>query len=93
MLETNRLSYSSIIRGVQSRDQGEFANPLFENNDAEDDNLVSNDDLVLDDDVGLECDEDEDGCSTILLSKEEKVRLRRPWRNALIIKLFDKRLS
>lgn len=32
-------------------------------------------------------------CPVILLSKEEKKRLRLPWKHSLIIKLFDKKLS
>ncbi|XP_021737773.1 uncharacterized protein LOC110704291 [Chenopodium quinoa] len=50
-------------------------------------------DLVTDDDTPIEEDSDEEGCPTIYLTKEEKRRLRRPWKDALIIKLFDKRLS
>jgi len=41
-----------------------------------------------DDDVLLE--EDDPLCPTILLSAEEKKALREPWRNALIIRMFDK---
>ena len=33
---------------------------------------------------------DDPSCPTIRLTKEQKQRLRRPWRNALIIKMFDK---
>ncbi|XP_021764243.1 uncharacterized protein LOC110728882 [Chenopodium quinoa] len=32
-------------------------------------------------------------CPNFLLTKEEKKRLRRPWQNTLIIKLFDKKLN
>ncbi|XP_074300792.1 uncharacterized protein LOC141632112 [Silene latifolia] len=31
-------------------------------------------------------------CSMIRLSKEEKTKLRKPWRNALITKMFDKQI-
>ncbi|XP_021846727.1 uncharacterized protein [Spinacia oleracea] len=48
---------------------------------------------MSDDDLVPEDEQDGELCPTILLSKEEKARLRRPWLNALIIKLFDKRLS
>ncbi|XP_074306361.1 uncharacterized protein LOC141641605 [Silene latifolia] len=51
-------------------------------------------------DIDIESDEDsnEDGedsssCPKILLSKEEKIQLRKPWRHALIIKLFDKKIG
>lgn len=50
------------------------------------------DELVSDDDLGDSEGEDEN-CPLILLSKEEKRRLRMPWKYSLIIKLFDKRLS
>ncbi|XP_021738160.1 uncharacterized protein LOC110704649 [Chenopodium quinoa] len=51
------------------------------------------DDDVSDDDIPLDCDSEDEDCPTILLTKEGKRRLRAPWRNALIIKLFDKRMS
>lgn len=51
----------------------------------------TNEDLSEDEQEGLE-DLDDPLCPVISLSKEEKVRLRRPWQNALIIKLFDRRM-
>ena len=50
----------------------------------EDDNDCSDDEL-LDPTV-----EEDPCCPTIKLTKDQKKRLRRPWRNALIIKMFDK---
>jgi len=45
----------------------------------------------------ISSDEDKDGdvendpkCPTIRLSKEQKTRMRAPWRQALIIKMFDR---
>jgi len=32
-------------------------------------------------------------CPTIRLNKEEKPRLRKPWRKTLFVKLFDKRVG
>lgn len=46
-----------------------------------------------DDDSPPEDYTDEDRCPVILLSKEEKKVLRKPWRNSLIIKMFDGKLG
>ncbi|XP_021771780.1 uncharacterized protein LOC110735912 [Chenopodium quinoa] len=46
-----------------------------------------------DDEVPDNGDLDDEKCPTIVLTKEEKWRLRLPWKNALIIKLFDKKLG
>lgn len=46
-----------------------------------------------DDDKGIDCESEDVSCPVILLTREEKKRLRRPWKYSLIIKLFDKRLS
>ena len=51
------------------------------------------DESISDDDIPLDCESDDESCPTILLTKEEKRRLRYPWRNALIVKLFDRKLS
>jgi len=54
-------------------------NPIWESDPYCD---VSDDDEVP--------DEDDPTCPTIVLTAEEKRQLRHPWRNALIIKMFDK---
>ena len=54
-------------------------NPIWVDNDNAD---VSDDDEF----VG----EDDRTCPTILLTAEEKRMLREPWRNALILRMFDK---
>ena len=78
--KTPTASYSQIARGV-----GNCRNPLFVGEIEED--------SVSDHDILLDCDSEDESCPTILLTKEEKRRLQQPWRNALIIKLFDRKLS
>lgn len=51
------------------------------------------DDDVSDDDEPPEDIEDTEKCAVILLSKEEKKRMRKPWKNTLIIKMFNGRLG
>lgn len=55
------------------------------NQEEEDD--VSNDDTAPEELIN------EDRCPVILLTKEEKKRMRRPWKNTLIIKMFDGKLG
>ncbi|XP_021747123.1 uncharacterized protein LOC110712972 [Chenopodium quinoa] len=55
-------------------------NSFFDGNASDDDNLI-------------EGEEEDSSCPIIRLTKEEKKRLRKPWKDALIIKLFDMRLS
>ena len=45
------------------------------------------------DDQGIEEDNDEPDCPSIRLSKEEKIRLRKPWQNTLIIKLIGRSIG
>lgn len=47
-------------------------------------------DYVSDDDVIVQEEEEED-CLTIALTREEKARLRKPWRLTLVIKVMGKR--
>lgn len=47
---------------------------------------------ISDDENSLDMGEEDQQCPVITLTKEEKIRLRKPWQNALIIKLFDKRM-
>ncbi|XP_021849548.2 uncharacterized protein [Spinacia oleracea] len=54
---------------------------------------VDEDEDVSDDDMALEDLVDDPRCPVILLSKEDKQRMRRPWKNALIIKMFDGNLG
>lgn len=76
-------SYSNVIRGMGHTHSMGFQNPLFSGDyDIE----------VSDGESVVSRDTDEMNCPVIRLSKEEKIRLRKPWLNALIIKLFDKRM-
>ncbi|XP_021735755.1 uncharacterized protein LOC110702357 [Chenopodium quinoa] len=63
-----------------------IVNPFY--NNGMDDEDVSDDDLP-----DGETEEDKSQCPTNLLTKEEKRRLRKPWENTLIIKLFDRKLG
>lgn len=49
-------------------------------------------DYASDDDVIIQEEEEED-CPTIALTKEEKARLRNPWRLTLIIKVMGRKVS
>ncbi|XP_048501488.1 uncharacterized protein LOC125497832 [Beta vulgaris subsp. vulgaris] len=53
------------------------------------DNYLMDDDDVSDDDLAPEDMMEDERCPVILLSKDEKRRMRKPWRNSLIIKMFD----
>lgn len=72
-------SYCNVRKGRSSRTQNYGTH-------IEDDELVSDDDQE-------DSEEEDESCPLILLSKDEKRRLRMPWKYSLIIKLFDKRLS
>ena len=85
-LETSRKSPKAISYSQAARGFGSANNPLYDSSHIEEDE-------VSDDDIPLECDSDDDSCPTIHLTKEEKRRIRQPWRNSLIIKLFDRKLS
>lgn len=80
--DVHQRSYSQAAKGF-----GNSHNPLFEG-----DNMLgyhsSDDDQISDED-----DEDDFTCPTIRLSRADKRRIRLPWKNALNIKLFDKRLG
>lgn len=54
---------------------------------------MEEDDEVPDDDLGPEDLEPDDRCPVILLTKEEKKQMRQPWKNSLIIKMFDGNLG
>ncbi|XP_048502879.1 uncharacterized protein LOC125498670 [Beta vulgaris subsp. vulgaris] len=64
--------------------QGFIANPS---------QMVTEEEDLSDDDEFPEDLEDDPQCPIILLSKEEKRKLRQPWRNALIIKMFDSKIG
>lgn len=51
------------------------------------------DEDLSDDDTAPEDVADDPTCPVILLSKEEKKRLRQPWKHALIIKMFDSKIG
>lgn len=99
---TNHLSQISLLRtetgrpghmptnGPSFRDmvaadhmQRAFDNSLIQ----EDEDDVSDDDMPPDDTI------DDPQCPLILLTKEEKKRLRHPWKYALIIKMFESKIG
>ena len=46
--------------------------------------------LLEDEEADDSKEEDDHDCPSIKLSKEEKARIRKPWKNTLIIKLLGK---
>lgn len=54
---------------------------------------VDDEDDVSDDDVAPEEIMDDEQSPIILLTKEEKQRMRQPWKNSLIIKMFDGKIG
>ncbi|XP_074289440.1 uncharacterized protein LOC141614592 [Silene latifolia] len=60
-----------------------------------DEDIYDLEDLAIDsdnDDI-TETEEDDEFCPTIRLNKDEKASLRKPWRHALIIKMYDKQIG
>ena len=81
-VQTNRsISYSQVAQGF-----GGARNPLFEGDGMEDEG-------ISDEEPGSDDDLEDSSCPVIRLSEEEKRRIRAPWKNSLIIKLFDKKLG
>ena len=76
-----QVSYSQAAKGF-----GSSKNPLFEKDNGEED-CFSEEDMDSDDDA------DDASCPTIKLTRDEKRRIRIPWKNSLIIKLFDRKLG
>ena len=81
MGEDNRKSYSQMTRSF-----GREINPLYDDGERDEDNIT-------DDDGDSEGEEEDESCPNIVLSKEEKRRIRSPWKNAIIIKLLDKKMG
>lgn len=55
---------------------------------------IPDDDSEASDDDELPIPEEEDDlCPTIVLTREEKARLRKPWKQALIIKLLGRSIE
>lgn len=54
---------------------------------------IEEDDEVSDDDSIPENFTEDERCPAILLSKAEKIRMRKPWKQALIIKLLDGKIG
>lgn len=54
---------------------------------------MDKEDEVSDDDLAPDELEPDDRCPVILLNKEEKRKMRQPWKNYLIIKMFDGNLG
>lgn len=78
MLTNNHLS-------MNEKQREQSFNPFgYTNND---------DDLASDDDEPPEVDTEDANCPVILLTKEEKQRMRQPWKLSLIIKMFDKHIG
>lgn len=74
-------------RGVSFRDMVAFESMQTSTGGQEDEEEQSDDDEPPENLV------DDPRCPIILLSKEEKQRLRRPWKHALIIKMFDSKIG
>lgn len=55
--------------------------------------LTEDEDELSDDDEVPEGMIEDPKCPIILLSKEEKKRLRKPWKHALIIKMFNSKIG
>ncbi|KAL2923359.1 hypothetical protein RDABS01_014850 [Bienertia sinuspersici] len=83
------VSFKHMVQGSSSKvtDLGmnRNVNPLFDNESCED--------LDSDDDQPPGENFDVSKCSIILLTKEEKKRIRSPWKTSLIIKTFDKNVG
>ncbi|XP_057249379.1 uncharacterized protein LOC130590827 [Beta vulgaris subsp. vulgaris] len=77
----SRLSYSQMTQSY-----GKTTNPLFVGGDWPDE-------VVSEDDSEAEGENEDDSCPNILLTREDKRRIRSPWKNAIIIKLFDKEMG
>lgn len=75
---THKPSFRDMVRHAT---QNQNSSILSQNVEDEDD--------VSDDDTAPEDILNDERCPAILLSKEEKKRMRKPWRNTLIIKMFD----
>ncbi|KAL2925231.1 hypothetical protein RDABS01_033541 [Bienertia sinuspersici] len=88
-MSTPKFSFKNMVQGSHSGNNLTPSqvpmNPLFDNENMADED--SNNDLPPED-----LDEDSK-CPIILLVKEEKKRLRRPWKSPLIIKMFDKHIG
>ena len=77
----NRKSYSQMTQSF-----GRMVNPLF-------DAGAKGDEDCTDEESEPDLEEEDEDCPHITLTKEDKMRIRSPWRNAIIIKLFDKRMG
>ena len=74
-------SYSQMTQSF-----GRAVNPLFESGAVEED-------VISDDEIESESERDDENCPNIVLSKADKRRIRSPWKNSIIIKLFDKKMG
>ena len=74
-------SYSQMAQSY-----GKSVNPLFEGD-------VGDGDAISDDECMNDTENEDEDCPLISLTKEDKRRIRGPWRNAIIIKLFDRKLG
>ncbi|XP_073015397.1 uncharacterized protein [Primulina eburnea] len=74
----NQPSYKEALKG--KKNAGESTAYQYE------DGLISDDDFYGE-------DEEEEGCPVIKLSKEEKNRLRAPWRQTLIVKVLGRSIG
>ena len=76
-----RKSYSQM---TQSFDRA--VNPLFEGGERDED-------IISDEESDKDITGEDEECPNIVLSREEKRRIRDPWKNAIIIKLFDRKMG
>ncbi|EEF27982.1 conserved hypothetical protein [Ricinus communis] len=54
---------------------------------------LSDDNLLSDEEENLCAEEEEDDCPTILLSRDENIRMRKSWKQTLIIKLLGRSIG
>ena len=86
-----KLCNFNIIGFLQDALQGHQSPPLFPFGSNPLFSRSKDDDEVISDDEEISNDEQEDSsCPMIQLTKEEKMRLKKPWKHSLIIKMFDK---
>ncbi|XP_021726906.1 uncharacterized protein LOC110731183 [Chenopodium quinoa] len=81
--QPNSMSYRDMVR--QDQMQGNLLH--------QSDTLNDDDDDYSDDDEAPEGVIDDPRCPVILLTKEEKMRIRKPWKHTLIIKMFNRKIG
>ncbi|KAL2934397.1 Bifunctional protein GlmU [Bienertia sinuspersici] len=87
---TSKTSFKNMLLG-SSGSYANSPNPLGNINPLIESQLKDGDES--DDDLPLEGVEEDSKCQIVLLSKEEKRRLCKPWKKSLIIKMFNKNID